>query len=441
MTTKQLLFLVLLLIGFNLYSSEQLGMFIDAKRYQDNTVNTKYVIDYQVPYKNLQFMTRNKSFYAELRVVLSIANADSVIFSREFINDIGVSKKYDLASDSKFYPDRISLTLSQPRYKLKIEFSDLNSDKSYVWEYITEQLSSLDLLSDLEIVASVLPDSTLFAKKFIRFGKTQIPCVSGIVSKGTTDSIYVYCEAYNDLSPFDRAVLTVSRDSTISMIQSLNLKSLGNNKALFFPINITGLETGKYTIAVELRGSQNAFVRAVPVILTEQSEKTYSIFNDIEEEFLFLRYLTPVNTVTHWDTMSKDAKRRYISGFWLAKAAESNQPVESIMDFYKKRIDYCNTRFSHFEKGWKTDMGRIYIRNGPPDEIDSDTTTDETKYVRKDFQIWKYSGKNHPVYVFVDIPMNGNFKLVYAENDEQESTYLNWKKYLGSDFDESRLQN
>jgi hypothetical protein len=137
MTIKKTLFLIITLIGLNLYASEQLRMFIDAKRYMDNTANTRYVIDYQVPYKNLQFLTRNKGYYAELQVALSIANADSVIFAKEFINDVGVSKKYDLTSESKSYLDRISLTLSKPGYKIKIVFSDLNSDKTYIWEYIT----------------------------------------------------------------------------------------------------------------------------------------------------------------------------------------------------------------------------------------------------------------------------------------------------------------
>jgi len=37
--------------------------------------------------------------------------------------------------------------------------------------------------------------------------------------------------------------------------------------------------------------------------------------------------------------------------------------------------------------------------------------------------------------------MNGNYKLMYVDNDDLESTNPNWRKYLGSDFDESKLEN
>jgi GWxTD domain-containing protein len=139
--------------------------------------------------------------------------------------------------------------------------------------------------------------------------------------------------------------------------------------------------------------------------------------------------------------MTKEAKRRYISSFWSAMAAQLNQPTEDIIQSYKQRVDYTNAKYSHFEKGWKSDMGRIYIRNGPPSDVEEDTTSDEKRFVPKDYQIWKYSGRVNAVYIFVDIPMNGNFKLVYARNDEQESTLPNWRRYLGTDFDESSLEN
>ena len=90
-------------------------------------------------------------------------------------------------------------------------------------------------------------------------------------------------------------------------------------------------------------------------------------------------------------------------------------------------------------------MGRIYIRNGSPSDIEGDveslTSSDETRYVRKDYQIWKYSGLNKGVYLFVDNQFSGNFKLVYVSNDERESTFPDWRKYLGNDFDETRLEN
>lgn len=114
---------------------------------------------------------------------------------------------------------------------------------------------------------------------------------------------------------------------------------------------------------------------------------------------------------------------------------------EGIIKEISARVDYANKSFSHFDKGWKTDMGRIYIRNGAPNELEKDESSDETRYVRKDYQIWKYQGKTNAVYMFVDLQMNGNSKLIYVKGDEMEVSNPKWQYYLGDDFDTSKLDN
>jgi len=111
------------------------------------------------------------------------------------------------------------------------------------------------------------------------------------------------------------------------------------------------------------------------------------------------------------------------------------------MDMIQERIDYCNKYFGHHKAGWTTDMGRIYIRNGAPDEIDRDTSSDQSRFVRKDYQIWKYSTQRKPVYIFIDIQMSGNYRLIYVDDDDMENSDPDWLRFLGADFDTSRLEN
>lgn len=442
MKTKSLFLLSLALIIYtNLAASERLGMFIDVKRYFDEAKNTTYVIDYQVPYKNMMFLQRDNSYFAELKVVISIANADSVIVTKEFINNIGVTRKYDVTSSNKSYLDRITLTLAMPGFSLQVDFEDLNADKSYSWSYFNEQLNPSDKLSDIELLTTVSSDTLSFSQKFRRNNMIHIPDASRLISKELHDSIYFYCEAYEIEDESARAVMTIKKEDTTYQIVSLKLEKSDAGQPLLFPINISNLESGRCSATIDLYDPEKVFSRETVYFITEQTETLYFLFTDAEDEYQLLRYFVNVVSSTNWRTMSKEAKRRYISNVWASVAAQLNQTVEDVLKTYKQRVDYANARFSHFERGWKSDMGRVYIRNGPPSDIDEDTTSDETRFVRKDFQIWKYTGRNRAVYVFVDIPMNGNYKLVYASNDEQESTYPNWRRYLGTDFDENRLDN
>jgi GWxTD domain-containing protein len=440
MMRTKFLCMFLFLLCVRLIASEKLGMFIEVKRYFVSNKNTKFVIDYQVPYKNLMFMTREKGYFAELKVKLSIANADSTVYSKEFVNNIGVTAKYDVSTSSKSFLDRISLTLAKPGFRLYIVFEDANGAKSFAWDYTAELLNSNDRFSDIELVSGVYSDTTAFSQKFQRLGKIYIPEPSGLISRDINDSLIIYCEAYDNKSETANAVLTIKKNGTTNIIKSFSIKT-GANIPILFPINLDALEAGKYTGNIDYVDHDVLFSKLFEFIITEQSEKLYFLFPEPDDEYQLIKYLIAFKSQINWNSMSKEAKRRNISQLWVELSSKLGQPVEAVLKNYKERVDYCIANYSHFEKGWKTDMGRIYIRNGRPDEIDDDTTSDDTRFVRKDFQIWKYSSKNHAVYVFVDIPMNGNFKLVYAKNDEDESTYPDWRKYLGTDFDESRLEN
>ncbi|MFB3844753.1 MAG: GWxTD domain-containing protein [Candidatus Cloacimonadaceae bacterium] len=436
-----LLVLTLSCLWLNAFAAEHLGIFVDAKRYFDYNKNTKYVIDYQIPYKNLMFLKRENGYFAEMQVKIFIAYPDSenFILLKEFTDNIGVSQKYDITSTGKSYLDRISLTLAKSGYRLKLQFQDLNSGLAYEWIYNAVNLNSDDILSDLEIVTANLPDSTIYAQKFKRNGKTALPDVSGIIAKGLIDSVYIFGEAY--FPKEGKLKLTVMKDSSEVLIQSKELKPSNTIVPYTFPLNIANLSAGKYIAAVNASDGTQEQSRQLMFLLTEQAENLYYVFLDEDEEYELLSKLVSAKSPSNWKSMSKEAKRRYTSSMWTYLAMQQNMPVDQVVAEYKQRIDYCNKHFSHFEKGWKTDMGRIYIRNGRPDDIESDTSSDYGRLGRKDYQIWKYTGRLHSVYLFIDIPMNGNYKLMYVDNDDLESTNPNWRKYLGSDFDESKLEN
>lgn len=432
--------LCFLLISIRYLAAENLGMFVDVKRYFDDNKNTQFIIDYQVPYKNMMFKARQNGYYAELKVVLSISNADSVVYTKEFINNIGVTSKYDVSNSSKTFLDRISLTLAKPGIKLKIHFEDLNGQKDYDWHYSVALLNPNDKLSDIELISSITSDTTSFSPKFLKNREILIPEPSGLISRDVYDTLYIQCDAYTNSSETAKAIITISTNNTEILINTVQIGA-GDIISLLFPINLDALGIGKFQGKIEYVDNDIVFSRSFEFIVTEHVEMLNFLFSDTDEEYKFMKYLISIRNQTTWNSMSKEAKRRKISQLWENLSIKLNQPIDALLKIYKERIDYTNANFSHFEKGWKTDMGRIYIRNGRPDEIDVDTSSDDTRFVRKDYQIWKYSSKNHAVYLFVDIPMNGNFKLVYADNDDEESTYPDWRKYVGSDFDESRLDN
>jgi GWxTD domain-containing protein len=56
-------------------------------------------------------------------------------------------------------------------------------------------------------------------------------------------------------------------------------------------------------------------------------------------------------------------REQFIENFWLQRGQQFRA------DHYH-RMDYANEHFTTGVPGWKTDRGRIYIKYGPPDQID-----------------------------------------------------------------------
>ena len=164
------------------------------------------------------------------------------------------------------------------------------------------------------------------------------------------------------------------------------------------------------------------------------------VFDDLKDEYKLVSYFLSPNQRRYYKKLDKENKWEYISAFWKAQdpnpATESNEFLLEII----ARIEYCNKYYSHFNKGWKTDIGRIYIKYGKPFEILKLNTGPGTKYAQKEYQIWKYRISSFQTYLFIDLHQRGDYRLIYSDGDEAEGSWADWSSYLGTDFDEGLLQ-
>ncbi|MBP7195668.1 MAG: GWxTD domain-containing protein [Candidatus Cloacimonetes bacterium] len=204
-------------------------------------------------------------------------------------------------------------------------------------------------------------------------------------------------------------------------------------------IPLEDLKPGKYIGNLAMQLGEAYLEREFEFFVTESVEQQYAILTDPEEEIVLLRYFSGNQVPSDWARYDDSVKQRYISSIWKRMASTGRIRPEDLLSSVRERVDYANRNFKYFKDGWKTDMGRIYIRNGKPDEVEKDTTMDDTRYVRKDYQIWKYRGRLNAVYAFVDMQMNGNYQLVYVNNDDMERSNPDYLRYLGDDFDTSKL--
>lgn len=96
--------------------------------------------------------------------------------------------------------------------------------------------------------------------------------------------------------------------------------------------------------------------------------------------------------------------------FWQTRdptpATEQNEVEE---EFYR-RIRIANERYGNREKGWRTDMGKVFIVHGEPDEIERHPFDIN----RRAYEIWYYY-EGRRIFYFVDRIGDGTYQLYRQE--------------------------
>lgn len=170
-------------------------------------------------------------------------------------------------------------------------------------------------------------------------------------------------------------------------------------------------------------------------------QKDGHVFSNLKDEYKLVSYYLNTNQKSYYKKLNTEDKWEYLFAFWKAQdpnsATENNEFLLEII----VRIEHSNKHFSHFTKGWKTDMGKIYIKHGEPFEILELTNSGPyTKLTKREYQIWKYRILNFQTYLFIDSQQHRDFRLVFSDGDEQYGSWREWRDYLGTDFDAILLQ-
>lgn len=118
------------------------------------------------------------------------------------------------------------------------------------------------------------------------------------------------------------------------------------------------------------------------------------------EEVDAMRNLGPADQVAAWER------------FWRRRDPTPDTGRNEYQIEFFRRLRYADKHFSGFGPGWRSDMGRIYIRYGPPDQIEQRSASSTTPTV----EIWFYNQPYHR-FVFADREGFGRFTLVQPSGE------------------------
>ena len=132
-----------------------------------------------------------------------------------------------------------------------------------------------------------------------------------------------------------------------------------------------------------------------------------------------------------------EERQQFVEAFWQRRDPTPDTEENEYKEEHYRRIAYANDHYASGIPGWKTDRGMIYIKFGPPDEIDSHPSGGSYQRPYEEgggetstypFEDWRYRyldgiGTNINI-EFVDTTMSGEYHMTSDPTEKDALTYV-----------------
>jgi len=192
---------------------------------------------------------------------------------------------------------------------------------------------------------------------------------------------------------------SISKNSILIDSGKVNLKLGGINDIYFLPIPFHEQKQGWYEIELSFKDvSHSMFVHY------GRTEENYWT-DDIDEIIGVMYYLLPIDLKKQKiKDMHRSAQWEYINKYWANLDPSKGSSENELLIELNRRVIFVNKNFSILSPGWRSDRGKVYILNGPPQYKES--YQDEMGY---NYLKWIYSkGKQ---FIFIDRSITGDYSL------------------------------
>jgi len=348
--------------------------------------------------------------------------------------------------------------VSPGEYEISLAMTDLTSEKAgEVVLTVPVAPSSEELaVSDVELAIKIEAEADTSDSRFVKNGLYISPNPEHRFG-GKFPILYWYSEIYGLTTGTEEVPDSFSIAYTICDSKGKEVRTLpskrkatpGESAVEMGGVNVVALEAGEYAISLvvkdlssgtEATASAPFYVEAVSDVglraLSEEGEEeaperdAAAELRGLQEVggewYERIEYLADRDELSLYESLSPEGKERFLVKFWKDRDPLPGTPRNELLEEFVRRIEYADEHFSSgFEKGHRSDRGRIYIKNGEPDEIERHPA--DVRYAS--YVSWLYYGRGGDQYIFIDRTGYGRYELVYS-SDEDESFDPDWEDLI-----------
>jgi GWxTD domain-containing protein len=284
--------------------------------------------------------------------------------------------------------------------------------------------------SEIEFISSTGDNASLI--QFQKGNRNVIPNPSrrfGIFNP----ALSVYYELYNIGAKGTLQInySIIDKDNREVISEQSKMDKPGNTAAILKEIDISKIKSGVYDLHIKVTDSlsNNAILisRSFEIIQGDFISNIKSLSE--EESHMYttlLSYIATPSQLADFKKLNSTGKAGYLIQFWKSKNLTPDTPENEYLKYIQKRFVYAAKNFGWSSiRGWETDMGRICIKYGMPDEVQQFNSEASSR----PYQIWIYKENREYHFVFGDLLDDGRFTLLDSDK-EGEISNSQWRALL-----------
>jgi GWxTD domain-containing protein len=324
-----------------------------------------------------------------------------------------------------------------------------------------EAFADRPVASDLYLASRVEPlDSEGGGSWSITHGGFGIAAVAHTSILPEEPNLAYYLELYGGEEPvsLDVAAVIVSaagEEVLRTPAQTVEVQVGGTPFAGNLPV--TGLPPGAYALRLEVNGAGEASAHSapfrmlaaaeVPAVEIVSYESTY--FESLSEDELLatfggVGYLVTETERQVFESLTMDAKRRYLTAFFQAHDDDGDPHSNPFLEEYLDRIGKVRMLYGELvgtgeRLPWTTDAGKIYLRFGEPDErlVNHFPSGSDSRTVggvdvlegEPPYEIWSYHSTGF-LYLFTEENQFGVWRMIFTTDPNMQSL-ADWRGRIG----------
>ena len=372
---------------------------------KDSILVTAFV---DIPFQSLQFIKKEKSFFASYDVSISLtSNKDKRIFRKMW-------------SDSIITDDYIQ---TQSRLRSKKHFTNFKVAKdkyiidSELYDKDTRQKGSkkvkIDFSKQKKRPSLLEPIIVTNLEGDWGFDEGEFP-ITGKRITNVDDGLSLIVSGFVEDNPY---ILEMIMEGINEDNKVLIAEGVGSDGFFYHKHSIDKDALSSIGIDVGIRLTQSKKKKEIQKKISLYKPGLSGFVDNAETSFQQMKYiLTSDERKNAKGKKGKELEQVFLS-YWQKRDPTPETSINELMEEYYIRVNYVNEYFNmSWKEGWETDFGMIYILFGPPDEIQrSNVNSNNTSM----YQVWYYNRINKQ-FVFKDQNGFGDFKLD--------------RPFIGSDF-------